>query len=347
MQNKQNVRGTIKATSGSDLSIAEVPAVCDISGNFLAGSRDLTVSLTRRFEKPGEFKELMDLMKLPVLKNLGVRENYTRKRHGRQRYTDLSIAEVPAVCDISGNFLAGSRDLTVSLTRRFEKPGEFKELMDLMKLPVLKNLGVRENYPVPDRFERSSRFEAAAWSCFQMRTRYLLLVFDMNSRFLGSSLSSYQQRTFADAAPEGKKRGGPLADQDRIFTNLYGRHDWRLKGALQRGDWYKIKEIVEKSADWIINEIKISGLRVNGDEGEPGTCKDREILRHDPHNLVEGCLIAGRAMGACAAYIYIRGEFYNEALFREIVEELLFLETRLEYSSVRDAHLHFIQSPDV
>lgn len=54
-------------------------------------------------------------------------------------------------------------------------------------------------------------------------------------------------------------------------------------------------------------------LVVNGDEGEPGTCKDREILRHDPHKLVEGCLIAGRAMGACAAYIYIRGEFYNEA----------------------------------
>lgn len=46
--------------------------------------------------------------------------------------------------------------------------------------------------------------------------------------------------------------------------------------------------------------------------GEPGTCKDREIMRHDPHKLVEGCLIAGSAMGARAAYIYIRGEFYNE-----------------------------------
>lgn len=52
---------------------------------------------------------------------------------------------------------------------------------------------------------------------------------------------------------------------------------------------------------------------VNADEGEPGTCKDREIMRHDPHKLVEGCLIAGRAMGARAAYIYIRGEFYNES----------------------------------
>lgn len=54
-------------------------------------------------------------------------------------------------------------------------------------------------------------------------------------------------------------------------------------------------------------------LVVNADEGEPGTCKDREIMRHDPHKLVEGCLVAGRAIGAVAAYIYIRGEFYNEA----------------------------------
>lgn len=54
-------------------------------------------------------------------------------------------------------------------------------------------------------------------------------------------------------------------------------------------------------------------LVVNADEGEPGTCKDREIMRHDPHKLIEGCLIAGKAMGARAAYIYIRGEFYNES----------------------------------
>ena len=54
-------------------------------------------------------------------------------------------------------------------------------------------------------------------------------------------------------------------------------------------------------------------LVVNADEGEPGTCKDREIMRHDPHKLIEGCLVAGSAMGARAAYIYIRGEFYNEA----------------------------------
>ena len=131
-----------------------------------------------------------------------------------------------------------------------------------------------------------------------------------------------------------------LKDSDRIFTNLYGRHDWKLNGALKRGDWYKTKEILLKPSDWIINEMKASGLRgrggagfptglkwsfmgkpsdkpkylvVNADEGEPGTCKDREIMRSDPHKLIEGCLVAGKAMGACAAYIYIRGEFYNEA----------------------------------
>ncbi|XP_078334975.1 NADH dehydrogenase [ubiquinone] flavoprotein 1, mitochondrial-like isoform X2 [Crassostrea virginica] len=138
-----------------------------------------------------------------------------------------------------------------------------------------------------------------------------------------------------------KSTYGPLKDEDRIFTNLYGRHDWKLKGAKSRGDWYKTKEIILKGHEWILKEITTSGLRgrggagfptgmkwgfmnkpsdgrpkylvVNADEGEPGTCKDREIMRHDPHKLVEGCLVAGRSMGACAAYIYIRGEFYNEA----------------------------------
>ena len=115
-----------------------------------------------------------------------------------------------------------------------------------------------------------------------------------------------------------------LADRDRIFKNLYGLHDWGLKGARARGAWDGTKAILEKGRDWIINEVKASGLRgrggagfptglkwsfmpkqsdgrphylvVNADESEPGTCKDREIMRHDPHLLVEGCLIAGAAM---------------------------------------------------
>jgi NADH-quinone oxidoreductase subunit F len=131
-----------------------------------------------------------------------------------------------------------------------------------------------------------------------------------------------------------------LADNDRVFTNLYGQHDPMLKGARSRGDWDNTKAILERGRDDIVNEVKNSGLRgrggagfptglkwsfmpktserpcyliVNADESEPGTCKDRDIIRHDPHKLVEGCLVAAFAMGACAAYIYIRGEFYNES----------------------------------
>ncbi|KAG9322586.1 hypothetical protein KVV02_007899 [Mortierella alpina] len=194
-------------------------------------------------------------------------------------------------------------------------------------------------------------------------------------------------RAFATAAPADpavppvRTSFGSLKDEDRIFTNIYGFHDYKLKGALKRGDWYKTKEILLKGHEWILSEMKESGLRgrggagfpsglkwsfmnkppdgrsknsririkhasgdsvgdsglnsndfatprdlaipsgvfsprylvVNADEGEPGTCKDREIMRGDPHKLIEGCLVAGRAMNANAAYIYIRGEFYNEA----------------------------------
>ncbi len=132
-----------------------------------------------------------------------------------------------------------------------------------------------------------------------------------------------------------------LQDKDRIFTNLYGQQSWRLEAARKRGDWDNTKAILDKGPDWIIEEMKKSGLRgrggagfptglkwsfmpkqsdgrpsylvVNADEGEPGTCKDRDMMRHDPHKLVEGCLVAGFAMRAVAAYIYIRGEFYREA----------------------------------
>ncbi|KAI8987434.1 NADH dehydrogenase flavoprotein 1 [Mycotypha africana] len=162
------------------------------------------------------------------------------------------------------------------------------------------------------------------------------------------------RRTFATEAPPdpnanpitGKTTFGNLHDDDRIFTNLYLKHDFKLKGALKRGDWYKTKEIVLKGHEWILKEMKESGLRgrggagfptglkwsfmnkpldgrprylvINADEGEPGTCKDREILRGDPHKLIEGCLIAGSAMKANAAYIYIRGEFYQEATHLQI-----------------------------
>ena len=133
-----------------------------------------------------------------------------------------------------------------------------------------------------------------------------------------------------------------LRDEDRIFTNLYGFDDWRLAAARRRGDWDGTKAIMVKGRDSIVDEVKNSELRgrggagfptglkwsfmpkesdgrpayllVNADESEPGTCKDREILRNEPHKLLEGTLLAGFAMGACAAYIYIRGEFHAEAL---------------------------------
>ncbi len=132
-----------------------------------------------------------------------------------------------------------------------------------------------------------------------------------------------------------------LKDEDRIFTNLYGWFDRGLAGARKRGDWSNTRELLKNTPDEIVELVKASGLRgrggagfstglkwsfmpkevtdrphylvVNADESEPGTCKDREIMRNDPHKLVEGCLIGGYAIRACAAFIYIRGEFYNEA----------------------------------
>ncbi len=131
-----------------------------------------------------------------------------------------------------------------------------------------------------------------------------------------------------------------LDDKDRIFRNLYGQGDWGLEGARARGAWDGTKAILEKGRDGLVNEMKASGQRgrggagfatglkwsfmpkqvgdrphylvVNADESEPGTCKDREIMRHDPHLLIEGCLIAGAAMAANTGYIYIRGEFVRE-----------------------------------
>ena len=130
-----------------------------------------------------------------------------------------------------------------------------------------------------------------------------------------------------------------LEDKDRIFRNLYGFQDWRLEGARARGAWSDTKALIEKGHDWVINEVKTSGLRgrggagfptglkwsfmpkndprpsylvVNADESEPGSCKDREIIRHDPHLLIEGILLSSFAIRAHTAFIYIRGEFVRE-----------------------------------
>ncbi|MDE2630381.1 MAG: NADH-quinone oxidoreductase subunit NuoF [Alphaproteobacteria bacterium] len=141
-----------------------------------------------------------------------------------------------------------------------------------------------------------------------------------------------------------------LADKDRIFTNLYGFGDPGLAAARKRGAWDNTKKLLELGPSEIVEQIKKSGLRgrggagfptglkwsfmpkeikerphylvVNADESEPGTCKDRDIMRHDPHILIEGCMVASFAMRAHACYIYVRGEFIREreALQRAVDE---------------------------
>lgn len=136
-----------------------------------------------------------------------------------------------------------------------------------------------------------------------------------------------------------------LNQQDRIFTNLYGYQPSDLPASKARGDWFETKNFLDHGSEWIIEQVKASGLRgrggagfptgmkwsfapkktdpkqgkphylvVNADESEPGTCKDRDILRNEPQKLIEGCLIASRAVNANVCYIYIRGEYYNEAV---------------------------------
>ena len=128
-----------------------------------------------------------------------------------------------------------------------------------------------------------------------------------------------------------------LRDEDRIFKNLYNDLGADLNSSKKRGDWTNTKDLCEKGRDWIIDEIKKSELRgrggagfptglkwsfapkevgsrphylvINADESEPGTCKDRDILRFEPHKLLEGCLIAAYAVNSHKCYIYLRGEF--------------------------------------
>ena len=132
-----------------------------------------------------------------------------------------------------------------------------------------------------------------------------------------------------------------LKEKDKIFTNLFGDETYSLKSAQKRGDWNNTKSLIKKGRDWIIDEMKKSELRgrggagfptglkwsfmpkdpalnnylvVNADESEPGTCKDRDMIRNEPHKLIEGCLLASFAMNAHTCYTYIRGEYFNEAV---------------------------------
>ena len=155
-----------------------------------------------------------------------------------------------------------------------------------------------------------------------------------------------------------------LSDRDRIFTNLYGFHSPGLEAARIRGAWDGTKFLLEKGRDWIIDEMKKSGLRgrggagfptglkwsfmpktsdgrphylvVNADESEPGTAKDREIMRHDPHLLIEGCLLASFAMGAHACYVYVRGEYVREREALERAVEEAYAANLIGPSNVHD-----------
>ena len=130
-----------------------------------------------------------------------------------------------------------------------------------------------------------------------------------------------------------------LKKEDKIFSNLYNEFGWEIDSSIKREDWKDTSKIISKGREWIIDEIKKSELRgrggagfptglkwsfapkswsrphyliINADESEPGTCKDRDILRFEPQKLIEGCLISGFAVNAHTCYVYIRGEYLNE-----------------------------------
>src|SRR5688500_14767789 len=129
-----------------------------------------------------------------------------------------------------------------------------------------------------------------------------------------------------------------------VFEPLKFKESWKLENYLKIGGYEAWKKILAEKPTRIsvVEQVKASGLRgrggagfptgtkwsfmpkespdgrpsylvINADESEPGTCKDRDIMRHDPHKLIEGALIAAFAMNAHRAYIYIRGEFYHES----------------------------------
>ncbi|XP_033148918.1 NADH dehydrogenase [ubiquinone] flavoprotein 1, mitochondrial [Drosophila busckii] len=225
---------------------------------------------------------------------------------------------------------------------KYEKKLKLKELT---KFPHIQTKAVTNKFPLNERLAETADSELAA------ALKQAKIDANMDKKAKNAFMRRghvFERKCGSDEPLDDRKKFSTSSAtpsdrwlQDNFLTNLYGRHDWHLKEAMKRGDWYKTKEILGKGPEWIVNEIKTSGLRgrggagfpsglkwsfmhkppdgrpkflvVNADEGEPGTCKDREIMRHDPHKLVEGCLIAGCCMGANTGFIYIRGEFYNEA----------------------------------
>ena len=125
-------------------------------------------------------------------------------------------------------------------------------------------------------------------------------------------------------------------DEVKIVSRRFGKGAEKIDRYLELGGYQSVKKCLAQGSDWIINEMKASGLRgrggagfsagmkwsfvpkqsakpkyilVNGDESEPGTCKDHLIFLHDPHAIIEGTIIAGLAVGAKMGFIYLRGEY--------------------------------------
>jgi NADH-quinone oxidoreductase subunit F len=125
-------------------------------------------------------------------------------------------------------------------------------------------------------------------------------------------------------------------DEVRVVSRRFGKGAADIEKYLEMDGYQSARKAIENGSEWIINEMKGSGLRgrggagfptglkwsfvpkqsakpkyvlVNGDESEPGTCKDHLIFLHDPHAIIEGTIIAGIAIGAKTGFIYLRGEY--------------------------------------
>src|SRR5437588_11739115 len=138
-------------------------------------------------------------------------------------------------------------------------------------------------------------------------------------------------------------------DEVKVISQRFGKGAANIDRYLELDGYKALQKALQMGAEAVINEVKSSNLRgrggagfptgmkwsfvpkesakpkyvlCNGDESEPGTCKDRLIVEHDPHSVIEGVMIAARAVGAKAGFIYIPGESrYLVDIMRKALEE--------------------------
>jgi NADH-quinone oxidoreductase subunit F len=145
-------------------------------------------------------------------------------------------------------------------------------------------------------------------------------------------VASYRQANAKAALPALVSH----SDEVKIVSKRFGKGAAKIDRYIELGGYESAKKCLAQSSDWIIDEMKASNLRgrggagfpagmkwsfvpkhsdkpkyvlVNGDESEPGTCKDHLIFLHDPHAVIEGAIIAGLAIGSKLGFIYLRGEY--------------------------------------